>query len=269
MSHSSHPSSEVALQGVALSALVLGGSLWIADADARIPMLVSGVAMTAGWLAILARLPRRPKPEPPSSDWTRMQEMLGQSTAETLGQLAAAREEMGRVRGLQAEAVHAVWARLEEIAGEALRVQRADVCREPGKGADPDERAGPLADGMSSGAEAARDALPPAAPQGQRGAAKIAAHVSGALVQLQFQDITSQLLGHVERRLMALASLIEALATLAALAVSDRAPRHEPVPEGLEAGHGRLAGAVLRARQLGGACPVPQTDLRAGAVELF
>jgi methyl-accepting chemotaxis protein len=365
-------------------------------------VLGTAIALTIGWAIVLTRLSLRPMRKQPLSAWTQIQEVLDQSRAETIGQLAAAREEMDRVCDLQAEAVHTLCTRLEEISEQAesqqriaacpparhgpdldggsdsLGVQCGEVtpelrslldtargCRNAAKevatelatvtrqvaalgdllegseavakqanllalriaadqhgGTNPQPRVSAIADEsrqianranrvwlrlasevrdverslsvaartlgqsvaafpdtdavteqrirtMALGSSSSRSTTAQALKQFEQAAATIADHVSAAMVLLQFQDITSQLLGHVERRFSATEGLIEELVTLAGLAVSESVPRRDPVPDGLKAGHGRLATAVVRARQLGGACPVAQTDMNAGAVELF
>jgi methyl-accepting chemotaxis protein len=357
--------------------------------------------LTAGWAFVLTRLARRPKRKQLVAAWTQIQEVLDRSRAETIVQLVAAREEMERVRNLQAEAVHALVTSLQGIAAQAESQQRIAACtwvggRDSAGGGTPlgmscedlaaelrslldttmgcrktanevaaqlatvtrqiaalgdllegseavarqanllalrvaaDQNGGPDSEHRLAGiahesrqianranrvwlrlASEVRDverslsvagralgqsvaAVPDpdviterrirgiahcsgwlrspttqAPNQLEQAAATVVDDVAAAIVRLQFQDITSQLLSHVERRFRAIEGLIEELVGLAGLVVSEPPPQDDAVLEGLKAGHERLTTAVVRARQLGGACPVAQTDMNAGAVELF
>jgi methyl-accepting chemotaxis protein len=91
--------------------------------------------------------------------------------------------------------------------------------------------------------------------------AKLEHDVNAAVTNLQFQDIVTQLLGHVGKRIHAVSDVTAALAPIATLPPEDTAAR--------EAAQRAIDQALANARTSTERNPVKQQSMQSGEVELF
>lgn len=85
--------------------------------------------------------------------------------------------------------------------------------------------------------------------------------VDASVRSLQFQDITSQLIEHVQRRAHAVDLLVQKLSTVATHGQGGARPSHETA--------GELRASLEQARTMTARNPVSQTSVSAGEVDLF
>ena len=91
--------------------------------------------------------------------------------------------------------------------------------------------------------------------------AKLEHDVNAAVTNLQFQDIVTQLLGHVGKRIHAVSGVTAALAPIATLHAEDAAAR--------DAAQRAIDEALENARTSTERNPVRQQSMQSGEVELF
>jgi methyl-accepting chemotaxis protein len=116
-------------------------------------------------------------------------------------------------------------------------------------------------DNMAAEIHAAHDAATQAASQLAERTAKLEHDVNAAVTNLQFQDIVTQLLGHVGKRIHAVSDVTEVLAPLATLSPEDAAAR--------AAARRAIDEALDKARTSTARNPVKQQSMQSGEVELF
>jgi methyl-accepting chemotaxis protein len=116
-------------------------------------------------------------------------------------------------------------------------------------------------DNMVAEIHAVHDSATRAASQLAERTAKLEHDVNAAVTNLQFQDIVTQLLGHVGKRIHAVSDVTEALAPLATLAHDDLGAR--------EAAQRAIDEALENARTSTSRNPVKQQSMQSGEVELF
>lgn len=102
------------------------------------------------------------------------------------------------------------------------------------------------------------------------GSSQVADQVSRAVTALQFQDIVSQLMGHVTKRVTALQNVFDELAGLGKSLRQD-AERHDAdaAIADLKAETAKIAGSLAQLASLADRNPVGQQSLGHGDVELF
>jgi methyl-accepting chemotaxis protein len=92
--------------------------------------------------------------------------------------------------------------------------------------------------------------------------AQIATHVGeevhAAVRSLQFQDITTQLLGHLDRRASVVREIVESMADVAIASAGQRAQARS-----------RLEHSVRALEELSARNPVASTEMASGSVDLF
>jgi methyl-accepting chemotaxis protein len=116
-------------------------------------------------------------------------------------------------------------------------------------------------DNMVAEIHSVHDAATQAASQLAERTAKLEHDVNAAVTNLQFQDIVTQLLGHVGKRIHAVSGVTAALAPLATLHPDDPAAR--------EAAQRAIDEALEHARTSTERNPVKQQSMQSGEVELF
>ena len=114
---------------------------------------------------------------------------------------------------------------------------------------------------MVSEIHAAHSEATQAAAQLAERTSKMEHDVNDAVTNLQFQDIVTQLLGHVGKRVHALSGVTAAMASLEALQPDD-ASAHESARRAIDE-------AVENARTSTARNPVKQQSMESGDVELF
>jgi methyl-accepting chemotaxis protein len=95
--------------------------------------------------------------------------------------------------------------------------------------------------------------------------------VNTAVTTLQFQDLVTQLLGHVRRRAGALDGVSDKISTLAKELAANDGPAmdHESRAQGLRSVCNELHELVAQAREITAKSPVRQASMGSGAVEMF
>jgi methyl-accepting chemotaxis protein len=116
-------------------------------------------------------------------------------------------------------------------------------------------------DNMVAEIHAVHGAATQAASQLAERTAKLEHDVNAAVTNLQFQDIVTQLLGHVGKRIHAVSDVTAALAPIATLPPEDTAAR--------EAAQRAIDQALANARTSTERNPVKQQSMQSGEVELF
>jgi methyl-accepting chemotaxis protein len=116
-------------------------------------------------------------------------------------------------------------------------------------------------DNMVAEIHAVHDAATQAASQLAERTAKLEHDVNAAVTNLQFQDIVTQLLGHVGKRIHAVSDVTAVLAPLATLRPDDAAA-HEEAQRAIDE-------ALDKARTSTERNPVKQQSMQSGEVELF
>ncbi len=116
-------------------------------------------------------------------------------------------------------------------------------------------------DNMVAEIHAVHGAATQAASQLAERTAKLEHDVNAAVTNLQFQDIVTQLLGHVGKRIHAVSDVTAALAPLARLRPDD-APAREAAQRAIDE-------ALANARNSTERNPVKQQSMQSGEVELF
>ena len=116
-------------------------------------------------------------------------------------------------------------------------------------------------DNMVAEIHAVHESTTQAASQLAERTAKLEHDVNAAVTNLQFQDIVTQLLGHVGKRIHAVSGVTEALAPIATLRADDAAAR--------DAAQRAIDEALENARTSTERNPVRQQSMQSGEVELF
>ncbi len=102
------------------------------------------------------------------------------------------------------------------------------------------------------------------------GSAKVSAEVNRAVTALQFQDMVSQLLGHIGRRVTALVGVLDQLSSLGqTLRVDAERKDAGAAIAALREETAKLAASLAKMTHIGNSNPVGQQNFGQGDVELF